>query len=64
MSRRMSLVAIALGFGLTGCAEFDGFYDDDMDLVERRGAWIDRVPDSNRPDADQTGAYGGPEIRR
>ena len=64
MARRPLLAAMALGFGLTGCAEFDGFYEDDSDLVMQRGNWNERESVAERRDTERSGAYGGPEIRR
>lgn len=64
MLRKSRLAAFVALIGLAGCAEFDGFYDDDSDLVQRHGNWSERPAISDRPDADRTGAYGGPDIRR
>jgi hypothetical protein len=64
MSQKFQWAGIVLGFGLTGCAEFDGFYDDDSDLVRQRGDWSQREPAADRPVEDRSGAYGHPEIRR
>lgn len=64
MVRRPLFAVLSLGLGLTGCAEFDGFYDDDSDLVMRRGDWNERETGSERSETERSGAYGGPEIRR
>jgi hypothetical protein len=64
MARRPLFAALVLGFGLTGCAEFDGFYDDDSDLVMRRGDWSERDSGTENRETDRSGAYGGSEIRR
>ena len=56
-----TLTGIALTF--TGCAEFDGFYDDPQPAA-RRIDRDDRGREPERHSDDRTGAYGGADVRR
>ena len=63
--KRTILFGLAL-LGLTsgGCAEFDGFYDDETSESYRRKDWDVRERDNLQPRDDRFGAYGDADKRR
>lgn len=68
--KRMTFALLAVySICMTGCAEFDSFYEDDSHDVYKRARMIDReqttassTPTRTRSD-EKSGAYGGTDIK-